>query len=165
MKTVNIFWMVLAPFKHFTVNFTKYYPFKGARADYVCVFWLESSSSHWVDAESDSPSTESTRVRLHVNWVNAEDNNYEDFIIPRWLSWRGVSLRVDSVDMESHLALTQLTRNEIPCQLNHRRMLQNLNNLTNSRTISKNSKALLFGLCVFAKCKKREQKNLIQVYL
>ncbi len=44
-------------------------------------------------------------MRLQVNWVNAEYTNiYEDFIILRRLSWRGVSLRVDSVDMESHLA-------------------------------------------------------------
>ncbi len=41
------------------------------------------------------------QVRLHVNWVNAEDTNtYEDFIIPRWHSWRKVSLGVDSVDEE-----------------------------------------------------------------
>jgi hypothetical protein len=54
-------------------------------------------------------------VRLHVNWVNAEDTNiYEDFIIPRWLGWRGVSFCIDSVDVESYLALTQLTRNETP---------------------------------------------------
>ncbi len=155
MKTVNIFWSVLTPFEHFIVNFTKYYPFKDARVGYVCVFWLESSPSHWVDAESDSPSTESTwsetphqlsqrGVRLHVNWVNAEDTNiYEDFIIPCWLSWRGVSLRVDSVDVVPHLALTQLTRNEIPRQLSHRRMLKNSNNLANSRTKLKTFKSLL----------------------
>jgi hypothetical protein len=75
---------------------------------------------------SHLPHTESTRshtlrqlsqrgVRLHVNWVNAEDTNiYKDFIIPRWLSWHGVSLYIDSVYVESHLALTQLTRNETP---------------------------------------------------
>ncbi len=92
--------------------FYKYYPFKGARAAYVRLFWIDSSPSHWVNAKSDSSSTESTRsetpcqlsqrgVRLHVNWVNAEGTNiYEDFIIPRW-----------SVDVESHSALTQLTWN------------------------------------------------------
>ncbi len=41
-------------------------------------------------------------------------------------------------------------------------MLKNLIKLANSR---KNSEALLFGLYVFDKCKKREQKNLMQVYL
>ncbi len=72
-------------------------------------------SVNWVNAEWDSTSTESTQsetprqlsqhgVRLHVIWVNTEDTNiYEDFIIPRWLSWRGVSVCVDSVDVESHL--------------------------------------------------------------
>ncbi len=161
MKTVNIFWLVLAPFEHFTVNFTKYYPFKGAGAGYVCLFWLESSPSHWVNAESDSPSTESTQsetprqlgqrgVRLHVNWVNTEDTNiYEDFIILRWLSWRGVSFHVDSVNGESHLVLIQLKRNEIPRQLSPRRMLKNLNNLANSRTKSKTFKSLIIWLiCV-----------------
>jgi hypothetical protein len=74
------------PFEHFIVNLYKYCPFKGARAAYVCMFWIVSSPSHWVNAESDSSSTESTRsktprqlsqrrVRLHVNWVNAEDTN------------------------------------------------------------------------------------------
>ncbi len=146
IKTVNIFWLILAPLEHFIVNLSKSYPFKGARAGYVCLFWLDSSPSHWVDAESDSPSTESTRnqtphqlsqsgVRLHVNWVNTEDTNiYKDFIIPHWHSWRGVSLCVDSVDVESHLALTQLTRNETPHQLSHRRMLKNSNKAANSRT-------------------------------
>jgi hypothetical protein len=161
MKTVNIFWLVLAPFEHFIVNLTKYYPFKGARAGYVCMFWLESSPSHWVDAESDSPSTESTQsettrqqsqrgVNLHVNWVNAEDTNiYKDFIILHWLSWRGVSLCVDSVDVEYHLALTRLTRNEFPRQLSHRRMLKNLNNSANSSTKSKTLKSLIiWPLCV-----------------
>ncbi len=37
IKTVNIFWLVLASFEHFIVNFSKYYPFKGARAGYVCL--------------------------------------------------------------------------------------------------------------------------------
>jgi hypothetical protein len=175
MKTVNIFWLVLAPFEHFIINFTKYYPFKDARAGYVCVFWLESSPLHWVNAESVSLSTESTRsetphqpsqcgVRLHVNWVNAEDSNItEDFIIPRWLSWRWVSLRVDSVDVESHLALTQSTRNEIRRQLSHRRMLKNLNNSANSRTKSITFKLLLLYYYLAYKCSisaKNENKKI-----
>jgi hypothetical protein len=92
---------------------------------------------NWVNAEWDSTSTESTRsetphqlsprkVRLHVNWVNAEGTDiYDDFIITRWLSWRWVSLGIDSVDMKSHFALTQLMGNETPHQLSHRRMLKN----------------------------------------
>ncbi len=107
------------------------------------------------------------RVRLHVNWVNAEYTNiYKDFIIPRWLSWRGVSLHIDSVDVESHLALTQLTRNETPRQLSQRQMLKNSNKSAISRTNSKKtSKALLFRLYVFDNGKKREQKNLVLLYL
>ncbi len=172
--TVNIFWLVLAPLEHFIVNFTKYYPFKGARAGYVCMFWLESSPSHWVDAESDSLSTEPTQsetprqlsqrgVRLHVNWVNAEDTNiYKDFIIPRWLSWRGVSLCVDWVDVEYHLALTQLTRNEIPRQLSHRGMLKNSNNSANSRTKSKTFKSLIICPICVRYVQKMRTKNLMQ---
>jgi hypothetical protein len=34
------------------------------------------------------------------------------------------SLRDDTVDVESHLALTQLTGNENPHQLSHRRMFK-----------------------------------------
>jgi hypothetical protein len=79
-----------------------------------------------------------------VNWVYAEDTNiYEDFIILRWLSWQGVSLHIDSVDVESHLALTQLSKNETPRQLNHRRMLKNLNKSMNSRTKSKTLRSLI----------------------
>ncbi len=118
------------------VNFPISCPFKGTWAGSVCLLWFDSSFAHWVNAEWDSPSTESMRsetssqlsqhgVRFHVNWVNAEDNNiYEDFIILRWLSWHWLSLRVDSVDVESHLALTQLTRDETRCQLSHHRMLE-----------------------------------------
>ncbi len=89
-------------------------------------------------------------MRLYVNWVNAEYTNIqEDFIILRWLSWRGVSLRVDSVDVEAHLALTQLTRNETSCQLSHCQMLKNLNKSANSRTKSKKFKSLIiWTICV-----------------
>ncbi len=136
-------------------NLSIYYPFKGTRAGYVCLFWCNFSSAHWVNAEWDSLSTESTwsetprqlsqrGMRLHVNWVNAEGTNiHEDFIIPRWLSWHGVSLCVDSVDMESHLALTQLTGSETRHQLSHRQMLTNLNKSANSSTKSKTLKSLI----------------------
>jgi hypothetical protein len=84
------------------------------------------------------------RVRLHVNWINTEVTNiYEDFIIPRWLSWRGVSLCVDSVDIESHLALTQLTGNETRRQLSHHQMLKNSYKSTNSSTKSKTLESLI----------------------
>jgi hypothetical protein len=124
-------------------------------------------SVNWVNVEWDSTSTESTRVRLHVNWVNAEDTNiYEDFIILHWLSWRGVSLRVDSVDVESHLAFTQLTRNETPCQLSHRRMLKNSNKLANSRTKSKLFKSLIiWPVCVRQVQKTKTKKSHASVSL
>jgi hypothetical protein len=78
---------------------------------------------------SETPCQLSQReLRLHVNWVNAESTNiYKDFIILRWLSWRGVTLHIDSVNKESHLVLTQLMGNETPRQLSHCRMLKNLN--------------------------------------
>jgi hypothetical protein len=159
----------MAPFEHFIFNFSKSCPFKGTRAGYVCLFWLDSSPSHWVHAESDSPSIESMwnetpcqlsqhGVRLHINWVNAEYANiYEEFIIPRWLSWHGISFRVDSVDVES-LGIDSLMRNETLCQLSHRWMLKNSKKSVNSRTKLKNSVALLFGLHVFDKCKNEDKK-------
>jgi hypothetical protein len=119
----NIFWLIWAPFEHSIVNFYKYYPFKGARDAYVCLFWLDSSPSHWVNAESDFLSTMSTRsetphqlsqcgVRFHVNWVNAGDINiYQDFIILHLLSWRRVSLGIDSVDKEWDSASTETLPN------------------------------------------------------
>ncbi len=66
------------------------------------------------DAESHSPSTESTSsetihwlsqhgVRLYVNWVNTEWwNLHKCWCLLRWLSWCGISLCVDSVDVKSH---------------------------------------------------------------
>ncbi len=104
-------------------------------------------------------------VRLR-NWVNAEWDSMSTKSTQKTPTFTKIlSFRVDSVDMESHLALTQLTRNETQRQLSHCRMLKNLNKSANSRTKSKNSEALLFGLHVFDKCKKWEQKNLTQVYL
>ncbi len=118
-----------------------------------------------VDAESHSPSTESTpsetpcrlsqrRVRLHVNWVNAEWwmlvpsalTQLTWSLIPRWLSWRGVSLRVNSVDGESHSAWTQCAEEKLyqnrhtypaPRWLSQRRVTNNLNISANSILYSK----------------------------
>jgi hypothetical protein len=155
IQTFSILWLILAPFEHFMDNFFISYPFIGTRAGYVCLFWFDFSSAQWVNVEWGSPSTESMRsetpcqliqrrVRLHVNGVNAEGTNiYEDLIIPRWLGWRGVSLRFDSVDMESHLALTQLTGNETWRQLSHRQMLKNSNKSVNSSRKMKTLKNLI----------------------
>jgi hypothetical protein len=123
IKTVNIFGLTLAPFEHFIVNFSKSYPFKGPRAGHVWLFWLDSSRSHWVDAETDSPPSESTwnetarqlsqcGVRLHVNWVN------EEYCTPTFTKIS--SFRIDSVDVESHSALTQLTWSLTPRWLSWR---------------------------------------------
>ncbi len=60
-----------------------------------------------------------------------------------WLTRRGVSLRIDSLDVESHLALTQLLGNETLHQLSHRWKLKNLNKSANSRTKSKTLKRLI----------------------
>ncbi len=131
---------------------------------------------HRVDTEWDSPSTELTQcenphqlsqhvVKLHFNWVNTEGVNiYEDFIIPRWLSWCWVS-HCDSVDGESHLALTQLMGNETLCQLSHLQTLKNLNKSANLRTKSKKLKSLIIwhtSLYVWS-VQKTRTKNLMQV--
>ncbi len=160
------------------VNFSKSYPFKGPRVGFVCLFWLDWSFAHWVDAEWDSPSTESTwsettcqlsqgGVRVRVNLVKAEGKNiYEDFIIPRWLRWRRVSLHIDSVNVESHLTLTQLMGNETPRQLSHRWMLKNLNKWANSRIKSKTLKSLIiWPICVWSVQKTRKKKSHASVLL
>ncbi len=74
---------------------------------------------NWVNAKWDSTSTESMRNEtphqlsqrglMKSSWmlVSSALTQLMWSLIPRWLSWRGVSLRVDSVDGESHSALTQ----------------------------------------------------------
>ncbi len=116
---VYIFWLILALFEHFIVNFSKSYPFKGARAGYVCLFWLDSSPSHWVDVVSDSLSTESTRnVTPHQLSQRTRHQHLWRFyhsgltqltwsLTPRWLSWRGVLLGIDSVNEEWDSASTE----------------------------------------------------------
>ncbi len=179
----------MAPFEHFTVNFSKSYPFKGARAGSVCLFWLDSSRSHWVNAEWDSMSTESTRsetprqlsqrrIHQHIRRFYHSALTLLTWSLTPW--WRTptftkiLSFRVDSVDVESHSMLTQLTWSLTWHWLSLRGMRVNwitaeCKKIWISQRIReqnrKNSKALLFGLYVFDKCKKREQKNLMQVYL
>jgi hypothetical protein len=92
----------------------------------------------------------------HVNWVNAEWDSTSTESTQKTPTFT----KFDSVDVESHSALTQLTRNETPRQQSHRRMLKNLNKSANSRTKLKNSKALLFSLYVFDKCKNENKKIL-----
>jgi hypothetical protein len=66
---------------------------------------------------------------------------------------------------ESTQSETQLMGNETQHQQSHRQIFKNLNKSVISRTKSKHSKALLFSLYMFDKCKKPEQKNLMQVYI
>ncbi len=153
--------MTLAPFEHFIVNFSKSYPFQGARAGYTV--YACYGLIHLVHTELTQSQTlcqlSQHRMRLHVNWVNAEwDSTSTESTQNTPTFTKILSFRIDSVDVESHLALIQLTRNETSHQLSHRRMLKNLNKSANSRTKWKNLKVLLFGLYVFDKCKKREQK-------
>ncbi len=111
------------------------------------------------------PHTESTRsktprqlsqhgVRLHVNWVNAEWDSTSTESTQKAPTFTKISsFRVDSVDVESHsaltqstwslLALTQLTGSETRRQLSHRQMLKNLNKSANSSTKSKTLKSLI----------------------
>ncbi len=64
-------------------------------------------------------------VRLHGNWVNTEWWNLRQYwCLLRWLSWCGVSLWVDSVDMLSRSALTQLMGSPTPRRLSVRKMNQ-----------------------------------------
>jgi hypothetical protein len=116
---------------------------------YAC-FWLDSSPSHWVDTES-LHQLSWRGVRLHANWVNAEDNQHlRRFNHSALTQWRGVSICIDSVDVESHLALAQLMRNETLRQVSHRRMLTNLNKSANSRTKSKKFRSLIiWPICVW----------------
>ncbi len=142
---------------------------------------------NWLNAEWDSPSTESTqsetprrlsqrRVRLPVDWVNAEweftstesmqsensrrlnqrrrHKHVEYFFILRWLGWRGVSFRVDSVDVESYSALTRSTKIltwRWLRQPNHRRMLK----------YSNTSAFCLACICLIS-AKNQKHKNLIR---
>ncbi len=129
---------------------------------------------HLVHTESTQSQTlrqlSQRRMRLHVNWVNAEWDSTSTESTQNTLTFTKIlSFRVDSVDMESHSALTQLTWSLtwslIPRQLSHRQMLKIWISLRIQEQNRKNSEALLFGLYVFDKNKKREEKNLLQVYL
>ncbi len=134
------------------------------------------------------PHTESTRSQtlrqlsqrgasLHINWVNTEwDSTSTESTQKTPTFTKILSFRVDSVDVESYSALTQLTWSLTWRWLSWRGMRLRVNwvtakclkNRINQRIQEqnrKNSKALLFGLYVFDKYKKREQKNLMQVYL
>jgi hypothetical protein len=129
---------------------------------YTCfgLIHLHHRESMW----GETPCQLSQRgVRLHinqVNWVDAKGTNiYKDFILSRWFSWGGVSFHVYSVDVESHLVLTQLKENKIPRQLSHRKIFKNLNRSANQEKNLKHPKALLFGLYMFDQYKNQNKKS------
>jgi hypothetical protein len=108
IKTFRIFWLILAPFEHFMVNFSKSYPYKGVRASYVCLFWLHLPHTESTRSETHHQLTQHW-VRLHINWFNAEWDSTSTESMPKAPRIRKISsFRVDSVDMESHSMLTQL---------------------------------------------------------
>ncbi len=116
-------------------------------------------SINWVNTEWDSMSTESTRSETscqlsqrrrlqHLRrFYHSTLTQLTWSLTLCWLSWRRVSLSVESVDEEWDSASTESPLN-----------VKNLNKLANSRTKSKTFRNLLYGLYVFDKCKKREQK-------
>ncbi len=148
------------------VNFSKSYPFKGARAGFVLAWFIFRTQSrrwvrlpfNWVNAEWDYMSTESTRSnttcqlnqrrkhqhlqRFHYSMLT----QLTSILTPHWLSQRGVSLGIDSVD-----------RNETPRQLSHRQMLKNLNKSLNSRKKFKTLKS--FTVYVWSVQKTRTKKS------
>jgi hypothetical protein len=95
------------------------------------------------------------RVRLHVNWVNPEWDSTSTESTQKAPTFTKISsFRVDSVDVESHSALTQSTwsltwrwlswrGNETRRQQSHCQMLKNLNKSANSSTKSKTLKSLI----------------------
>jgi hypothetical protein len=109
-------------------------------------------------------------VRLFVNWVNTERVSTSTESTQKTPTFTKIlSFRVDSVDVESPSALTQLTWNLTWRWLSwwEMRLCVNWVNAESlkigiSRRIQeqnrKNSKALLFGLYVFDKCKNENKK-------
>jgi hypothetical protein len=110
-------------------------------------------------------------MRLDDNWVNPEWDSMSTESMQNTPTFTKIlSFRVDSVDMESHKTLTQLTWSLTWLWLSWRVMRLRVNWVTAecwkipiSRRIQeqnrKNSKALLFGLYVFDTCKKKINEN------
>ncbi len=72
IKTGNIFWLILPPFEHIIVNFSKYYPFKGEELVLYACFGL-IHLHHTESTRSQTLCQLSQRgVRLLINLVNAE---------------------------------------------------------------------------------------------
>ncbi len=97
----------LLKFFDFVLEFADLFEFFNIR------WWLSwrrvSFLVNWVNAKWASTSTESMRNdKIFLNVGVSALTQLTWRLTPRWLSWHGVSLRVDSVDVESHSALTQL---------------------------------------------------------
>jgi hypothetical protein len=103
IQSFLILWLILAPFEHFMDNFSIPYPLKVPELGMYGCFGL-IPLPHTESKGSETPRQLNQRRRHQHH-------------------------HVDSVDMESHLALTG---NETWYQLSHRRMLKNLNKSVNS---------------------------------
>ncbi len=144
------------------VNLSKSYCFKGARAGYVCLFWLDSSYTHWINAEWLAPSTEPTRSetprqlsqhRRHQHlrrFPLSAMNQLTWSLTPHWLSRHGVSLGIDSVDREWDSASTESPPNVFKNRISRRKHKQNW----------KHSKDLLFGLYTVWLINAKKQKKI-----
>ncbi len=156
-------------------NFSKCYPLKAPELVMSACFGLMHLPHTELTWSETSPQLSQCRMRLHVNWVNAEWDSTSTESVQKaptftkliicWLSWRGVSLHVDSVDVESHLALTHLIWNETPPQLITVKCLKNLNKLVNWRTKSKTLESLIIWPVYVWSVQKTRTKNLMHVYL
>ncbi len=115
-KTVNIFWLILAPFENVIINVSKNpIPLKAPELVMCACFGL----IHLLHTESDSASTESTRSetprklsqrRRHQHlkrFYHSALTQLTWSLTPHWLKWRGVSLGVDSVDGEKDSVSTE----------------------------------------------------------
>ncbi len=158
-------------------NFLYPIPLKAAELGVYACFGL-IFPPHTESTRSETPRQLSQRrVRLHVNWVIAEWDSRSTESTQKAPTFTKISsFRVDSVDVESHSALTQSTwsltwrwLSWLGMRLGVNRVTAKCKKIRISRRIReqnrKHSKALLFGLCMFDQCKKPEQKNLTQMYL
>jgi hypothetical protein len=122
-------------------------------------------SVNWVNAESDSTSTESTWKETpqlsHAEWDSMSTKSTQK--TPTFT--KILSFRVDSVDMESHLALTHLTRNETPRQLSHCRMLKIWISRRIQEQNKKNQKPYYFAYMCLISAKMRTKKSHASVHL
>jgi hypothetical protein len=104
IKTLSIFWLILAPFEHFI----KSSPFKAPElVMYACFGLIHLPHTELMQSETPRQLSQ-RRVRLHINWFHAKWDSTSTESTQKAQTFTMISLlRVDSVDVESHLALTQ----------------------------------------------------------